>query len=196
MLHSCDAGDKSVITVYPGGFNNADPKDGYSDANAWPGINLMRWYQFNLSMPIHGGKFIDYRDDMIERPFESHSYSANFCFSHGHLITNAGYDKNYDFVFNWEEPYQSYLTWKAGYRMYAPNKTVVWHLWDRSYRPLVSDNTQTIAKSYNMKKKADTNSKYDYGDSRGQSMQIRRIIYGDKEYRHYLDEKWGLDLLG
>ena len=42
---------------------------------------------------------------MIDRPFESSVFSGGFNFSHGHLIENAGYDKAFDFVFNWEEPY-------------------------------------------------------------------------------------------
>ena len=44
MLHSCDAGDKSVITVYPEPFINADPKNGYSEVTISPGTLLMRWY--------------------------------------------------------------------------------------------------------------------------------------------------------
>ena len=31
MLHSCDAGEKSVITAYGQGFDMADLADGYSD---------------------------------------------------------------------------------------------------------------------------------------------------------------------
>ena len=31
MLHSCDAGEKSVLSVYPLGFTMSDPSDGYSD---------------------------------------------------------------------------------------------------------------------------------------------------------------------
>ena len=31
MLHSCDAGEMSVITSYPDFFEMSDPNDGYSD---------------------------------------------------------------------------------------------------------------------------------------------------------------------
>ena len=33
MLHSCDAGEMSVITAYAPGFTMADPSDGYSEAS-------------------------------------------------------------------------------------------------------------------------------------------------------------------
>ena len=33
-------------------------------------------------------------------------------------------------------------------------------------------------------------------DNEAQSHLIRRMMFADKEYRKYLDEKWGLDLLG
>ena len=44
MLHSCDAGDHSVITAYPEHFFMKDPKDGYSDVKVNPGTIAMRWY--------------------------------------------------------------------------------------------------------------------------------------------------------
>ena len=73
-------------------------------------------------MPLHGFRNIEERENMINRPFESSVFSGGFNFSHGHLIKNAGYDKAFDFVFNWEEPYQGYLAWKAGYKFYAPHR--------------------------------------------------------------------------
>ena len=62
--------------------------------------------------------------------------AAGFNFSHGHLITNAGFDKEFENVFHWEEGYQAYLAWKAGYKFFIPNIEVCWHLWEKSYRPM------------------------------------------------------------
>ena len=73
---------------------------------------------------------------MLLRPFETASITGGFNFSHGHLIKNAGYDAEFNNVFIWEEPYQGYLAWKAGYTLYAPMRQDIWHLWDRSYRPI------------------------------------------------------------
>ena len=33
-------------------------------------------------------------------------------------------------------------------------------------------------------------------DSKVEGDKIRRILYGDKEFRRYMDEVWGLDVLG
>ena len=45
MLHSCDAGDHSVITAYPDLFEMKDSKDGYSDLTLYKdGPPAMRWY--------------------------------------------------------------------------------------------------------------------------------------------------------
>ena len=73
-------------------------------------------------MPFHGVRTIDRNSDAMVRPFESNSFSGHLVFSHGHYILNAGYDGNYDNIFSWEEPYQTYLSWKAGYKLYAMNK--------------------------------------------------------------------------
>ena len=51
----------------------------------------MRWYEFTDTMPIHGGRTIDYNECAFEKPYESPVISANFMFSYGHLIPNAGY---------------------------------------------------------------------------------------------------------
>ena len=53
--------------------------------------------------------------EVLKKPFETAILAAGFNFSHGHFITNAGFDKQFENVFYWEEPYQSYLAWKAGY---------------------------------------------------------------------------------
>ena len=90
-------------------------------------------------MSIAGGQNIDRNLYKLDKPIESGHYSGNFAFSYGHLILNAGYDKNFDNVFNWEEPYQTYLAWKAGYKLYNPHQILIYHMWDRSYRPKFSD---------------------------------------------------------
>ena len=91
MLHSCDAGEYSVITTYPAGFKVSNPSDGWSQ----PIVDIvkfaMRWYDFTDTMPIHGGRAIEYNSDEFTKPYESPVISGNFMFSYGHLIPNAGY---------------------------------------------------------------------------------------------------------
>ena len=94
------------------------------------------------------------------RPFESCCFSGHLAFSHGHYILNAGYAAAYDNIFSWEEPLQGYLSWKAGYKLYALNKQAVFHSWDRSFRPRFHDDAMkfkdgTKKQLENAKKKAD-----------------------------------------
>ena len=91
MLHSCDAGEKSVLTVYPAGFTLENPMDGFSNAGIDVGLLAMRWYSYTDTLPVHGGTSIDYNRDKFEKPYESPVISGNFMFSYGHLIPVAGY---------------------------------------------------------------------------------------------------------
>ena len=85
-------------------------------------------------MYVPGSRELQMNAATITKPVESAILAAGFNFSHGHLITNAGYDKELENVFYWEEPYQSYLAWKAGYKLYTPSEQVNFYFWDRSYR--------------------------------------------------------------
>ena len=97
-------------------------------------------------MPVIGVRMIDRNSEKLVRPFESSQIAAGMIFSHGNWIKNAGYSKEYENVFNWEEFLQTYLAWKAGYKLYALNEKVVWHLWDRSFRPLFAKDATNFSK--------------------------------------------------
>ena len=93
-------------------------------------------------MFIIGGRTLDFNDALLIRPFETAVMAAGYNFSHGHLIKNAPFSSECENVFNWEEPLQTYLAWKAGYTLYAPNETFIWHQWDRTYRPAFGDDVK------------------------------------------------------
>ena len=150
MLHKCDAGEKSVLTYYPSDFVQADPKDGYSEVILKLDVlNAMRYYQFrwDSGMGVIGGRFIEFNLHELTAPYETPSVAGGFMFSHGHFVLNAGYVSDIDNIFLWEEPYQTYLAWKAGYKLYAPNEVACWHLWDRTYRPLYGIDDEKIKKT-------------------------------------------------
>ena len=65
----------------------------------------------------------------------------------------------------------------------------MWHLWNRGYRPTYEGEHLVTSKFSRQKQKK-------VRDLFTECRRIRRIIYGDKEYRHYLDENFGIDLLG
>ena len=101
MLHSCDAGEYSVLSNYLPDFF-------YEDINGSKHIaynnvtNVMVWYGTTAVgdwMPVNGATNLDRNSGWHTKPFEVGSLSAQFIFSHGHYILNAGYSKHFDKVF-------------------------------------------------------------------------------------------------
>ena len=78
--------------------------------------------------------------------------------------------------------------------MYIPNKKDIWHLWDRSYRPRFGSDVKDFADE--KKKQLSGNAALEQFENKKQGDIIRRKIYGDREYVRYMDEVWGLDILG
>lgn len=86
-------------------------------------------------MPAWKGRSIEKNAHKLIRPWESPLASGHYCFSHGHLLENAGHDGSFENNFSWEEIWMAYAYWKAGYTLYAPNEVLIYHNYDRSYRP-------------------------------------------------------------
>ena len=125
QLHSCDAGDKSVLTGYLRPFVVADPNNPSSDTHFADGPPLMfsqdRWNEDG--MPSGVGRPFDKNADKLTRPFETMYASGHFTFSHGHLLQAAGHGGEHDTVFAWEELWMTHAYWTAGYTLYAPSQT-------------------------------------------------------------------------
>ena len=77
--------------------------------------------------PACKARSIEKNAEKLTRPFLNPAYSGHFNFSYGHFLLNAGYEGKFENVFSWEEPYQAYLAFKAGYTLYAPNEVIMWH---------------------------------------------------------------------
>ena len=96
----------------------------------------MSQYEFRKDgMPAWKGRSIEKNSDKLIRPFETPLASGHFCFSHGHLLENAGHDGKFENNFAWEELWMAYSYWKAGYTLYSPNEVVMYHNYDPKYRP-------------------------------------------------------------
>ena len=140
MLHNCEAGEKSVITVYARPYEVLDPADG-AEVRLMEGpplaMVLHEWR--DDGMPAWRGRPIDQNSERLTRPYETALASGNFAFSWGKLLEECGHSAEYDNVFSWEEIWMAYKYWSAGYTLYAPNETVMHHNWDRTYRPVFKD---------------------------------------------------------
>ena len=75
----------------------------------------------------HAGKF--------KRPFECLFYAAGFNFSAGRVIAECGYCDEVDNLFFGEELFMMQKLWRNGYKLYSPSTNLIYHLWDRQYRP-------------------------------------------------------------
>ena len=148
----------------------------------------MSWYEIREDgMPAWKGRPLEKNEDKLIRPFESPLASGHYCFSRGHLLDVAGHDATFENNFSWEEIWMAYAYWRQGYTVYAPNETIIWHNYDRSYRPQYGLDKEKDAKDKGAKH-VDTYFK--------NGRRMREEIFGDEEYRRYMDSKWGVDLLG
>eukprot|EP01045_Picozoa_sp_COSAG04_P006488 COSAG04_NODE_319_length_16893_cov_23.060141_17_plen_185_part_00 len=62
-------------------------------------------------------------------------WAAGFSFSSSEAAIAVPYDDSLEFLFFGEESSMAARYWTHGYSIFAPTQAVVFHLWDRSYRP-------------------------------------------------------------
>ena len=96
QLHSCDAGEYSVLTAYAPIYT----PDNFLDENS-PNYLDPEEFHYNaifLYTFIDSGWFakqpgrLQKNFDKLTRPYGSFSFSGHFSFSHGHFLLNSGYD--------------------------------------------------------------------------------------------------------
>ena len=130
----------SVISVYGRPYDNLEGNDYFSEGP----IIAMSHYETNKDgRPAWEGRGIEKNADKLIRPFESPLASGHFVFSHGHLLENAGHFEEEN-NFSWEENIMSYMYWKKGYTIYAPNEIIIWHNYNSSYRPQFDTDKEKI----------------------------------------------------
>ena len=186
QLHSCDAGDKSVLTGYLRPFVSADPLNPSSESHFADGPPHMfsqdRWNEDG--MPSGVARSFDKNADKLTRPFETMYASGHFAFSHGDLLQVAGHDGAHDTVFAWEELWMTHAYWTQGYTLYAPSQTFLFHNGDNTVGPdrYSTAEPEVVEDPWNT---------YEHNGKR-----MRDLIIGDGPFIDYMDARWGVDLLG
>ena len=61
-------------------------------------------------------------------------WAAGYSFSRSHVVSNAPYEQ-WPALFFGEEFAMACKMFKSGYNFYAPDQVLLYHLWDRNYRP-------------------------------------------------------------
>ena len=186
QLHSCDAGELSVLTGYLRPFQLENPADPNSKPLFADGPPLLfsqdRWNEDG--MPNGYGRPVDRHADQLTRPFETMYASGHFTFSHGDLLKKAGHDGAHDTVFAWEELWMTHAYWTEGYTLYAPSQTFLFHNGEIGDGPdrYSTAEPEVIEDPWNT---------YEHNGKR-----MRDRIIGDGPYIDYMDARWGVDLLG
>jgi [Skp1-protein]-hydroxyproline N-acetylglucosaminyltransferase len=119
--------EPSVLTQYPPEYKLNGTCDG----------NIIRsgLYIQGFS-PVDGFTRIqsDYTNNKRYYPYTSKAWSGCFSFSKGYIVIDAPYDPNLKYLFFGEEMDITLRLFTRGYYFYSPNITVIYTLFDRSYR--------------------------------------------------------------
>jgi [Skp1-protein]-hydroxyproline N-acetylglucosaminyltransferase len=126
-LQSCPHPARSILTTYP---------VGYQLPNQIPceirGTCLYPFAFDTTGMLRQKGRLMETRP---VSPVQHSLFAAGFCFGPSAWIRDCPYDGSLHHLFFGEEVSMAIRLYTAGYDLYAPRDTVVYHLWSRAHRP-------------------------------------------------------------
>ncbi|KAL7692125.1 putative oxoglutarate/iron-dependent dioxygenase, glycosyltransferase, GlcNAc [Plasmopara halstedii] len=76
---------------------------------------------------------------VLTKPLSSLFWAAGFAFSSAQVIAEVPYDESLRFLFFGEESSMAARLWTSGWNFFAPSESVVYHLWNRAYRPVFQE---------------------------------------------------------
>ena len=131
---------RAVISTYPPGYEGegssaklpTDRRPTLLCASHFGPEGLLRIRARRLMMQSHDSSSSD------EEPIPSLFWAAGFSFSRASLLADAPYSPHLPLLFFGEEMLQLALMWTHGWDVFAPPRTVVFHLWSRRHRPTFS----------------------------------------------------------
>ena len=125
LIHTLPTSNRAMLTAYPVGYQlpNAIP-------NETRGTLLVPWKM--------DGNLLRQRGRLMKHsttPTRCYLYAAGFNFSRAHSVQEVPYDGTLRHLFFGEELSMAARLYCAGWDLYAPPESVVYHLWSRSHRP-------------------------------------------------------------
>lgn len=124
MLRQCPG--RAILTTYPPGFT--PPKNLVRNHFPKPTAN-----KFDDNRVLMFGSFAYTSDDLPAKPMLHAYLAAGFVFGPSSLIADAPYDPY--LYFNGEEASLAARLWTHGYDLYAPNRAVIFHNYERQSAP-------------------------------------------------------------
>jgi hypothetical protein len=122
MLAACDSPDP-VLTVYPPGYT---PPDRLID-NERPTIQYVKGFLPNGLLDFSAAEVP--ADQCIERPMPTAACAGGFIFAPSRMLQDVPPDP--EIYFNGEEPNLAVRLWTAGFDLFSPSRTVIYHYYRR-----------------------------------------------------------------
>jgi len=176
-----DAGtDKVVLSQYPAPYTiHTGGRDYYpkGDPDFWDKPSWTRvvntWY----------GSWAGHREPILDRskPHPSYSVLAGYIFSLGSFVEEVPYDERISFM--GEELCIAIRAYTRGWKIYAPNKMIIWHFYTRKDRPKVWSQTDDSIRDVRWVKLETESKKVQENILRGKE----GGIYGIGDYEKYLE---------
>jgi hypothetical protein len=115
---------KPILSTYPNGFTL--PERPQRKMTPWL-MGFARWSRHGI--PLFGPRPLR---RTLDRPLRARFMGACFIFTRSQWVTDVPYDP--EIYFQGEEITLAVRSFTAGYDIFHPNKTLVWHQWIRSHR--------------------------------------------------------------
>jgi hypothetical protein len=160
-------------TVHTGGrdyYPKGDPD--FWDKPSWTKV-VNTWY----------GAWAGHREPILDRskPYPSHSVLAGYIFSLGSFVEEIPYDERISFM--GEELCIAIRSYTRGWKIYAPNKMIIWHFYTRKDRPKVWSQTDDSIRDTRWVKLETESKKVQESILRGKD----EGVYGIGDYEKYLE---------
>ena len=142
---------KVILTAYPVGYTlpNEIPDE-------TRGTMLLPWKFDNQGMLRQRGRLLNpssLLNGNNSAAFPCLLYAAGFNFGPASVIHDVPYDPNLEYLFFGEELSMAVRLYTHGYNLFAPPVTVCFHLWSRSHRPTVQQQSTSSSQQVAIEEK-------------------------------------------
>ena len=147
---ACPHAARALLSTYPAGYQlpNAIP-------NETRGTLLYPCKFDDDGMLRQKARFLTPKEQTSTHPIPCHLFAAGFCFGpSAWLIRDCPYDGTLHDLFFGEEMSMAIRLYTAGYNVYAPRQTVVYHLWSRAHRTVPANPVDPVARQASQQKVA------------------------------------------
>lgn len=163
MLSLCDRPNRTIITMYPAGFErmtlstktNAQYSSSFEskmENDIFYRISYRRGYCYEQLKSFEENGIVLYESicnqngNSFKKPQYVPMYSAGFAFSHSDIIKEIPFPSNTHYLFFGEELLMSARAFTHGWDLKGPTHSIVYHLWSRDYRKVYYNEVDNLKK--------------------------------------------------